>query len=360
MEQQKLVFNRKTTSEILIGTNLLKDTVAKILRMRLAKRCIVLTNETVAKWYLQPLIAELNTRGIEASEIIIPDGEKFKNFETASAVISQLSDKLVERDCPLISLGGGVTGDIGGFVASIFKRGIPHIFLPTTLLSMVDASLGGKTGINTNAGKNLVGTFYQPMLVAIDIAYLQTLPQSQLSYGLVEAIKHGAIADSAYYKFIINNTDAIKSKQANFLQRLVRRSIHIKKTIVLADELDTGSRALLNYGHTFGHAYETIGNYIRLHHGEAVGLGMLTALKIAARLRILEDDYTNSLQNVLEEYNLPTNVPKELDKSEIINTLLQDKKKHNGEYSLVLPVRLGKVIQHKISPAALQDVLSVL
>ena len=360
MEQQKLTFNRKVNSEIIIGNEILKDVVAKILRMRIAKNAVVITNETVAKWYLQPLIAELNTRGIHATEVIIPDGEKYKNIETVTNVISQIAELCIERNSPIISLGGGVVGDIGGFVASIYKRGLPHIYLPTSLLAMVDASIGGKTGINIQAAKNMIGTFYQPTLVAIDLSFLKTLPLSQMSYGIVEALKHGAIADSAYYNFIAKNIDAIKAKQASLLQRLVRRSIHIKKNIVLSDELDMGMRAILNFGHTFGHAFETAGGYMRLHHGEAVGLGMLAALKVAAKLGELKEDYSESLTNILIEFNLPTSIPKELDKNKILNIISNDKKINNGEHTLILPLKLGEVRQFKIDKKKFGNIISML
>lgn len=360
MEQQKLNFSRTSNSEIIIGSDILKDSVAKILRMRLSKKAVILTNEIVAKWYLQPLIAELKTRSIDAIEIIIPDGEKHKTIETATSIISQMATRGIDRDSILISLGGGVIGDIGGFVSSIYKRGIPHIYMPTTLLAMVDASVGGKTGLNIPEGKNLIGSFYQPNLVAIDLCTLRTLPLTQMSYGLVEAIKHGAVADSAYYKFIIKNTDAIKAKESNLLQRLVRRSIHIKKNIVMEDELDNGKRAVLNFGHTFGHAYETVGEYMRLHHGEAVGLGMLTALRIAERTGDLKENYSDSLKTVLNEFNLPTNVPKELDKTKILNTIANDKKIKEGKNTLILPVKLGEVRARSFSRRALEEVYLML
>ncbi len=357
METQKFDFKRTATSEVILGSDLLKESVSKIIRLRYPKKCAVLTDETVSRWYLQPLLAELRTKGFEVNEIIVQEGEKSKSPETLIEVLTKLQGFGIDRDCPLITLGGGVVGDLGGFAASIYKRGIPLIHMPTTLLSMVDASIGGKTGINFNGGKNLIGTFYQPQMVIMDVSTLNTLPLTQISYGLVEAIKHGAIADSAYYRFILKNTDAIKSKQLPLLQRLVRRSVHIKKSFVIDDETDKGKRAFLNFGHTLGHAFESAGNFRRLHHAEAVGLGMLYALKIANKKKILAEDYTDSLIQLLSDFNLPIKLPEELEKSEILNTISQDKKKKNQEITFILPETLGKVISKQISPDNLSDLL---
>ncbi len=358
MESQRLEFNRRSVNELILGNDIVKDTVARLLRFRVGRHCAIVTNETVAKWYLQPLLSELKSRGFTANEIIVPDGEKYKNYETASSIINRLCELGIDRDCPLIALGGGVVCDLTGFVASVFKRGVPLALLPTSLLAMVDACIGGKNAINLDAGKNLIGTFYQPFFTAIDVAVLRTLPLGQLAYGLVEAIKHGAIADGAYYRFILKNLGDIKSKQLPLLQRLIRRSIHIKKTFVANDELDQSSRMHLNFGHTFGHALEATGNYIRLHHGEAVGLGMLMALKASSAAGVLEEDYSESLKSILKECGLPTQIPGEMDKKEILNNLTQDKKKNQNSYQFVLPKSLGRTIVHKVEPGKLEDFLA--
>lgn len=355
MESQKLTYTRTTSSEIILGNEIFKEVASRIHRMRSARHCAVLTNETVAKWYLQPLLAELRSKGIKAYEIILPDGEKHKNLDSISTILTRLCDDNLDRNCPLIALGGGVICDLGGFAASIFKRGVPLVLMPTSLLAMVDASIGGKNGINLGSGKNLAGTFYQPALTAIDVSVLKTLPLSQLAYGLVEAVKHGAIADSAYFRFIHKNIDAIKAKQISLLQRLIRRSIHIKKSFVAEDELDQGVRAHLNLGHTFGHALEAAGNYIRLHHGEAVGLGMLMALRAAGSIGRLEENYSENLAHILTEFSLPTKIPAELDRKELLKTLSQDKKKADDGYRFILPESLGKTFVHKVTPDKIED-----
>lgn len=357
MESQRLVFKRSSINEIILGNDIVKEIVSRLLRFRASRNCAVVTSETIAKWYLQPLLSELRSRGFAVSEIVVPDGEKHKNFETASTILSKLCDAKMDRDCPVIALGGGVICDLAGFVASIYKRGLPLVMLPTSLLAMVDACIGGKNGINLAQGKNLAGTFYQPFFTAIDVSVLRTLPLNQLAYGLVEAVKHGAIADTAYFRFILKNLNEIKSKQLPLMQRLIRRSIHIKKSFVADDELDQGNRSHLNLGHTFGHALEAAGNYIRLHHGEAVGLGMLMAIKAAAAEGILEDDYSQGLKAILTELGLPTSLPAELDKKEILLNLSQDKKKSHNGYQFILPKALGRTTIHQIGCEKIESFL---
>ncbi len=355
METQKITYTRTATNEIVLGNDIFKEVAGRVHRMRSTRHCAVVTNETVAKWYLQPLLAELRSKGIKTSEIVLPDGEKHKNLDSISTILAKLCEDSLDRNSPLIALGGGVICDLGGFAASIFKRGVPLVLMPTSLLAMVDASVGGKNGINLSGGKNLAGTFYQPVLTAIDVSVLRTLPLSQLAYGIVEAVKHGAIADSAYFRFIHKNIEAVKSKQTSLLQRLIRRSIHIKKSFVAEDELDQGMRAHLNLGHTFGHALEAAGNYIRLHHGEAVGLGMLMALKASSSIGKLEEDYSENLTSILTEFSLPTKIPAEFDRKELLKTLAHDKKKAEDGYKFILPESLGKTFVHKVNSDRIED-----
>lgn len=358
METQKLSFTRQSHTEIVLGNEMLKGTVSRILRLRTAKECTVITNDVVGKWYLQPLLAELRSRGITAHEIVVPDGEKYKNYESAISILNQLCELGMNPDCPIIALGGGVICDLAGFVASIYKRGAPLVLMPTSLLAMVDACVGGKTAINLESGKNLAGTFYQPIMTAIDVSVLRTLPLTQLSYGVVEAIKHGAIADAAYYKFIAKNIDSIKSKQLNLLQRLIRRSINLKRSFIAEDELDTSDRLHLNFGHTFGHALEAAGSYIRLHHAEAVGLGMLIAIEASKNFKLLEEDYSESLKRLLIEFNMPVTIPDDLDKKLILNNLSQDKKINQDVFCLVLPVTLGKTVIKKIESSRMHEFMA--
>ncbi|MFZ2956386.1 MAG: 3-dehydroquinate synthase [Candidatus Ozemobacteraceae bacterium] len=358
MENQTISFSRKQTCEIFLGSDILPQVVGRVSRMGLAKKCVVLTNDIVGKWYLEPLLAELRGRGFSSFSLTVPDGEEAKTLETAASIYPQLLEAGIDRHCPLFALGGGVITDLGGFIAATWMRGIPFIPIPTTLLAMVDASVGGKTAVNLPMGKNLVGAFHQPVAVGIDVTLLRTLPLTQLSYGLVEAIKHGAIADSAYFKFIQKSRSEIKSKEPGLIHRLVRRSINIKKVFVEEDELDTGRRAFLNFGHTFGHAFEVLGAYRRLHHGEAVGLGMIQALLAARRLGILREDYSESLAELLVDFNLPIRVPLEWTADDIANVMLRDKKRKNEKINLILPTALGAVSSVPISASELPGLLT--
>jgi len=358
MENQKLSFTRTSSHDILLGHDILAEIVGRMSRLGLHKRCMVVTNETVARWYLQPLIAELRTRGFEASETVLPDGETSKTIETVQTLFPKFIEAGLDRKSPIIALGGGVIGDLTGFAASVFMRGLPLVLLPTSLLAMIDASLGGKNAVNLAQGKNLVGTFNQPVMVGIDVSALRTLPLTQLSYGLVEAIKHGAIADAAYYKFIHKNRSAIKARDLPLLQRLVRRSLHIKRTFVEADELDlTGNRSLLNFGHTFGHAYELLGAYRRLHHGEAVALGMLTAIAVSRLRGLLKEDYSEGLIDLLKDFGLPVSVPREWTPEQIAEAIQHDKKRQKDSIRLILPVSLGKVENVLVPVSELRNIL---
>lgn len=358
METQKLSFTSHAVSEVLLGSNILTDIGARLSRLGAEKRCLVITDELVAKWYLQPLIAELQQRRFEVFETVIANGEDTKNMGTVEHLLQQMAELELARNSLVIGLGGGVIGDLAGFAAAIFKRGVPFVFLPTSLLAMTDACIGGKTGINTPNGKNLIGTFSQPVLIGIDLQTLRTLPLSQMSYGLVEAIKHAVLADSAYFKFIARHIESIKSKDMEFLKRLVRRSINIKKTFVERDERETGDRALLNLGHTFGHAFELLGEYRRYHHGEAVGLGMLLALRISHNLGLLQKDYLPPLTELLRALNLPITMPDMWSTDAIAKVILQEKKHRDGTIRLVLPVAPGQAVIHELPETGLHDVLT--
>ncbi len=359
MESQQLDFSRSNRTEILIGNNCFSEVMTKLSRITPNKHCAIITNKTVAKMYLQPLIEELEKKSFIPKTIIIQDGEQYKNFQTIIQIIKELNDHNLERNALLIGLGGGVICDIAGFVASIYKRGIPLALFPTTLLAMVDASYGGKNGINTDEGKNLVGTIYQPNLTCINVQTLSSLPLSQLSYGIVESIKHGLIADSAYYKYICNNISEIRACDLNVLQRIIRRSIYIKKDFIVNDELDkNGSRAHLNFGHTFAHALESSGKYIRLNHCEAVGLGMLMALKGAAHIGILKEDYSSQLKNVLSSFELPIKIPQEITLNSLVKFITNDKKNTDKGINFILPITAGKTKIHTIKKEDLDNFVS--
>ncbi|MBF0406992.1 MAG: 3-dehydroquinate synthase [Candidatus Riflebacteria bacterium] len=364
METHNISFNRTHSYEIFLGNDIFPRIAGKISRMGYSKKCVIITNEIVAKWYLEPITSDFRSRGYEIFSIILPDGEEHKNLNTVQSIYNQFHTFKIDRNSPIVTLGGGVIGDMGGFCAATWLRGIPYIQIPTTLLAMVDASIGGKVGVNLSTSKNLIGAFYQPMLVGIDISVLRTLPLTQLSYGVVEAVKHAMIADPAYFKFIMKNRSEIKNREPALMQRLIRRSLNIKKAIVEKDELDKGSRALLNFGHTFGHALEGLGEYRRYHHGEAVGLGMLMAINLSKRLGKLKEDYSDKLKEFLVDFNLPIKIPLEYSAQDILDKMQSDKKRNKNEINMIIPTYMGSVEKLAVSmddlPHLLGDVISLM
>ncbi|MBF0546494.1 MAG: 3-dehydroquinate synthase [Candidatus Riflebacteria bacterium] len=357
METQSIKFERYQSYDILLGNNVINQIVAKLSRMGFCKHCAVLTNELVAKWYLEPVLAELRSKGFEVFSIILPDGEEQKSLQTVQKIYQDLQKAGLARNSPLVTLGGGVIGDIGGFCAATWLRGIPFVQLPTTLLSMVDSSIGGKVGVNLPNAKNYIGSFYQPSLVGIDVAVLRTLPLTQISYGLVEAIKHGLIADPAYFKFITKSRGEIKTKEPALMQRLIRRSLNIKKMVVEKDELDKGNRAILNFGHTFGHGLEILGEYRRYHHGEAVSLGMLMTLCLSKKLGKLKEDYFEQLNELLVDFSLPVKLPVEYSALALYDSITSDKKRQKESIKFVIPITLGSVELMDIPLHDLPDLL---
>ena len=259
---------------IVIGRGLLGGSF-DLARYVTGNDCLVVTNETVAPLYLQQLKADLN--GCSVGVLELPDGEEFKTIETAGSILDALVQARAGRDTTVIALGGGVVGDITGFAAACYMRGVAFIQVPTTLLAQVDSSVGGKTGVNHPKGKNLVGAFHQPKIVLIDIDTLNTLPDRELRAGLAEVIKHGAIADRTFFEWLELNMDALLAKDPDALAHAVQRSCEIKAEVVADDERESGRRAILNFGHTFGHAIERCQGYGDWLHGEAVAAGMVMA-----------------------------------------------------------------------------------
>lgn len=354
MDNNKLVFERVSQTNIFIGSDLFSALAHKIRTLN-SKQCVVVTNETISSLYSDALKQQLQENGIAPTFVIIKDGESYKSIDTAYEIINQLSRNEIDRACPIIGFGGGVVCDITGFVASIYKRGLPLILFPTSLLAMVDASFGGKNAVNTPTAKNLAGTFYQPIMTFMDVSILKSLPLSQLYYGLVEALKHGLISDMAYFNYIINNLDEIKQKQESVLERLIRRSVHIKSDFILTDELDLGKRAHLNFGHTFGHAIETIGNYLRFNHAEAVGLGMLMAIKASNNVGIAKDDFSSLLSEILKKIELPITLPIDFTADKIIEAIKSDKKRNSEGIKFILTEEPGKTMPYIVKIEDLEN-----
>ena len=311
--------------------------------------CLIVTNEIVAPIYLDALISNIETNNTET--LILEDGESTKTEKTWSYIIGKLVDMKANRDTTILALGGGVIGDIAGFAAATYMRGLPFIQIPTSLLAQVDSSVGGKTGINHAKGKNLIGSFYQPIAVVSDIDVLKTLPDREYKCGLAEIIKYGAIYDSDFFVWLEGNISLLLKRDDDALIYAISRSCEIKADIVSQDELETGKRAILNYGHTFAHAIENHIGYGSIFHGEAVAIGMIMASKISS---ISQADQQR-LMNLIINSGLPHKL-EGFDKNKMLEIMLLDKKIKNKKIRLVLLSELGEAfIQDNIHNDHIMD-----
>lgn len=308
-----------------------------------AHRYCVISDDNVASLYGSQLIKSLNAARIDAQIITFPQGEMSKNFQTIASLASTLAQQGFDRKDGLIALGGGVTGDITGFLASIYMRGIPFAQIPTTLLAQVDSSVGGKTGVDIPEGKNLAGTFYQPQVVYIDTDVLQTLPLEELKGGLAEVIKYGVIKDADFFAFLDTHRKAILSLDKNTIATLIARCCEIKAEVVELDEREGGLRRILNYGHTIGHAVEAASSFT-LIHGFAVAIGMCAAASLAVKNGCLTLEESAAIRQLIKSYDLPVDIPSELDRDDMRRYLLRDKKTVGGRVFYVLPQAIGKVV----------------
>ncbi len=312
--------------------------------------CIV-TNETIAPLYLQPLMEQLS--GFKVDSCVLPDGEAFKNLETLNKIFDKLLSSRHNRTTTLIALGGGVVGDMTGFAAACYQRGVEFIQIPTTLLSMVDSSVGGKTGVNHPLGKNMIGAFYQPRAVVADMALLTSLPERELSAGIAEIIKYGLIGDYEFFVWLEDNMDALMAKDAQALAYAVKRSCANKADVVAQDEREGGLRAILNFGHTFGHAIETSQGYGNWLHGEAVGAGMAMAADLSWRMGAINKEELARIFTLLERAKLPTKAPSNMAPEIFVELMGVDKKVLDGRLRLVLLAAMGKAIVTSDIPADL-------
>lgn len=326
--------------EIRIGSGLLAGLGAAVREISPAPSCCIVTDSSVGPIYLEPAKAALAAAGFRVIAHTIPAGEEHKNLRTFSGAVDAFLNGGVERATPLIALGGGVVGDLAGFVAASLLRGVPFVQAPTTLLSAVDASVGGKVGIDHAAGKNLIGAFHQPRAVITDIATFQTLPLREIRCGLAECIKHGVIRDAGLFGWIEKNMMRILACEMAAMEELVSRNVVIKAKIVREDPFEHGVRALLNLGHTFGHAIENVCGYAGIQHGEAVALGMIAAGRLAVSLGKFSRDELGRLIAVIQAAGLPVNWPG-LDADKTFAAMHTDKKMRGGKLRLVLPVRIG-------------------
>jgi 3-dehydroquinate synthase len=335
-----------------IGANLLAQPQLFLPHIS-ARQVAIVTNETIAPLYLQSLKATL--AGFELTCIVLPDGEAFKNWETLQLVFDGMLAAQHDRRTTVIALGGGVIGDMAGFAAACYQRGVDFIQVPTTLLSQVDSSVGGKTGINHPLGKNMVGAFYQPKAVIIDIATLSTLPRRELSAGLAEVIKYGLICDEPFLGWLEEHLPQLLELDAAVLTEAIVKSCAAKARIVASDERETGLRATLNLGHTFGHAIETHMGYGNWLHGEAVAAGTVMALEMSRRLGWLTEQERNRGIRLLRRAGLPVTPPQKMTPSDFMTHMSVDKKVLDGQIRLVLLRALGEALVTGSYPAEILD-----
>ncbi len=341
---------------ILIGSGLLMQTGARLKEIGFNDKLAIITDATVKNLYGNTLKQSLTDSGFKVLLLEIPEGEEQKSLETAGRLYYELTDFYAERTTPIIALGGGVIGDLTGFVAATYLRGVPLIQIPTTLLAQVDSSIGGKVAVNHGLLKNKIGAFYQPRLVISDIDILKTLTAGDLSDGLAEAIKYGVIWDEEFFTYIEENLDRIKLLDAEVLETIVFQSAKIKAEVVEKDERDFGIRNILNYGHTIGHAVESVSDF-KVQHGEAVAIGMLAAARISNKLGILDKNEVGRLKEIIARAGLPTQIPT-LQFEKMIQAMKHDKKIMQGKIRFVLPKTIGEVLTtEEVSPSIVEQVL---
>ncbi len=329
-----------TRYPITIGPALLGD--AELLASRIPGHdLVIVTNTTVARLYLHKLRASLSGRRV--AECVLPDGEQYKTLQTVGRVFDSLVEAKLNRDATVLALGGGVVGDIAGFAAASYQRGVGYVQIPTTLLAQVDSSVGGKTGVNHPGGKNLIGAFYQPLAVVADTDTLATLPDRELRAGLAEVIKYGCVWDPQLFDWLELNIARLAGRDPEALAHAIGRSCAIKAAVVAQDERESNVRAVLNFGHTFGHAIEAATNYEMYLHGEAVGLGMLMATDLSHRLGMIDRASVERVRAVIERAGLPTRTPR-IGAARAFELMQMDKKVLAGAVRLVLLEKLGSAV----------------
>ena len=342
--------------EIHIGSGVLAHSGRQLKESGFSGKLIIITNPIVKRLYGDGLRQELIRQGFKVTIMPVPDGEEQKSLETAGRLYYELSKFYAERTTPILALGGGVIGDLAGFVAATYLRGVPLIQMPTTLLAQVDSSIGGKVAVNHGQLKNKIGVFYQPRLVISDIGTLGTLPQKEVTNGLAEVIKYAVIEDNGLFTYLESNLDGLKSLDSRVLEEVVFRSARIKAGVVEKDEKDLGLRNVLNYGHTIGHAIESASDF-KLGHGQAVAIGMLAAARISNRLGIFDKNELLRLRGVIKSAGLPTEIP-DLKLEKIIQAIKHDKKILRGRIRFVLPKAIGSVfITDQVSLSLIQEIL---
>lgn len=334
---------------ILIGSGLLTSLGPHCTDVGMGSRVALITNPTVNAIYGATARASLAEAGFAVTVIEIPDGEEFKSAVTLSAVYDALIEAGVDRKSFIVALGGGVVGDLAGFAAATYLRGIPFVQVPTTLLAQVDSSVGGKTAIDHPRGKNLIGAFYQPRFVLIDVETLSTLPDREFRAGLAEVIKYGVAIDLPFFEYLEQHAENINARDSGCLEILIRRCCEIKAHVVELDEKESGLRAVLNYGHTLGHAFETVAGYRELVHGEAVALGMVLAARISAGLGHCSGADVERIASLIARLGLQTQPP-EAERARLLEAIVTDKKSRNGTISFICNQGIGAFAVEQLLP----------
>ena len=336
---------------IYVGAGILARAGEFLQAAGLRGKVAVVSNSTVAKLYIEPVNEALTRAGFEVVTILIPDGEEHKNLDSLATIYDRLVRARFERKSIILALGGGVVGDLAGFAAATYLRGVPYIQVPTTLLAQVDSSVGGKTAVNHRDGKNLIGAFYQPRLVLIDVEMLRSLPRRELVAGLAEVIKYGIIEDAELFSVLEDKIDRLIGLDGALLSQVIAASCAIKARVVEQDEREDDYRAVLNFGHTVGHALEAATGYSEFLHGEAVGVGIAKATAISLRHGFCDQQTLDRIRRLIEKTGLPADLPKSVTKESLIQGMEVDKKSAGGKIKFVMCAGIGKTRFHSLSPA---------
>lgn len=328
--------------DIVFGRDLFPEIAEDLKREDIASVYAIITDDNVRALHALNLEDALKERGLKANTFSIPVGEEYKTIDTCVKVIGQMCKFKYGRDSAIIALGGGVVGDTAGFISAIFNRGIPYIQVPTTILAQADSAVGGKTGVDTEYGKNLVGAFQQPHRVYVDVKTLETLPRNEIINGLAETIKHGIIRDHSFFDYIDNNWGCVLAKDSTTLLTIARKNCKIKGEVVEIDPHEKGLRRILNYGHTVGHAVEKLSNFL-IPHGYCVSIGMMVAGRIANELGYFQETDLIQQKELLSRVGLPITIPDSISDDRIIELTTLDKKAKNGQARYCLPKRIGEM-----------------
>ncbi len=330
--------------DISIGTGNVEEAGRWITSLRSVTHAVLISDTNVAGHYLEQVCQSLAAENVRITKLVVPSGEPSKSVATSQELWEKALGDRVDRKSVVVALGGGVIGDLAGFIAATITRGLDFFQIPTTLLAQVDSSVGGKVGINLPAAKNIVGCFWQPQGVLIDTAVLETLPRREYLSGLAEVVKYGVILDPEFFEYLEANVKPMLERDATVLQKIIARSCELKAQVVAEDERETtGLRAILNYGHTYCHALETVSGYGEYLHGEAVSIGMLCASRLGEKLGVFDSESTVRQYKLLKDIGLPVDVPK-LDESEILLAMQRDKKVEHGKLRFIVPHCIGKVV----------------